>query len=315
MNVDKNLALDFVRATEHASIAAAKWIGKGDNNAADDAAVKEMRDRFNKIDFRGRIVIGEGERDEAPMLFIGEEVGTKNGLEVDIAVDPLEGTNLTAKGLNGALSVLAAAPKGNLLHAPDTYMDKIAVGEKARGKVSLDKSVEDNIQSVADALDKDVTDVGVIILERDRHNELIKKVRNTGARVHLISDGDVAAAIATTISDSSIDILLGMGGAPEGVIAAAALKCLGGDFQGRLKFRNDEEKERGKKMGVDEKRLLKMDDLAKGDDVVFVATGVTNGNILKGVRFLQDKTYTNSVIMRSKSKTIRFIESFHKEKK
>ncbi len=315
MNMDKNLALDFVRATEHASIAAAKWIGKGDNNAADDAAVKEMRDRFNKIDFRGRIVIGEGERDEAPMLFIGEEVGTKNGLEVDIAVDPLEGTNLTAKGLNGALSVLAAAPKGNLLHAPDTYMDKIAVGEKARGKVSLDKSVEDNIQSVADALDKDVTDVGVIILERDRHNELIKKVRNTGARVHLISDGDVAAAIATTISDSSIDILLGMGGAPEGVIAAAALKCLGGDFQGRLKFRNDEEKERGKKMGVDEKRLLKMDDLAKGDDVVFVATGVTNGNILKGVRFLQDKTYTNSVIMRSKSKTIRFIESFHKEKK
>ncbi|HLC59306.1 MAG TPA: class II fructose-bisphosphatase [archaeon] len=313
--MDKNLALDFVRATEHASIAAAKWIGKGDNNAADDAAVKEMRDRFNKIDFRGRIVIGEGERDEAPMLFIGEEVGTKNGLEVDIAVDPLEGTNLTAKGLNGALSVLAAAPKGNLLHAPDTYMDKIAVGEKARGKVSLDKSVEDNIQSVADALDKDVTDVGVIILERDRHNELIKKVRNTGARVHLISDGDVAAAIATTISDSSIDILLGMGGAPEGVIAAAALKCLGGDFQGRLKFRNDEEKERGKKMGVDEKRLLKMDDLAKGDDVVFVATGVTNGNILKGVRFLQDKTYTNSVIMRSKSKTIRFIESFHKEKK
>ena len=311
--MDKNLALEFVRVTEEAAIASARWMGKGDKKAADQAAVNLMRKRFSSIDIKGTVVIGEGERDEAPMLFIGEKVGTGKGLEVDIAVDPLECTNSVAYGRPNALAVLAAAPKGCLLGAPDTYMDKIAVGPAVKGKIDLDFPVRKNIEIVAKALEKEVEDVAVIVLDRERHEKLIDEIREVGARIILISDGDIAGGIAPSLDYSGIDMLLGIGAAPEGVLAAAAIKCLGGEIQGRLVFRNPEEKVRAKKMGVkDLNQKFHTEDLAKGDKVIFAATGVNDGPLLRGVTFTADGAKTHSIVIRQKSGTIRFVEALHK---
>ena len=311
--MDRNLAMEFVRATEAAALSSARFVGKGDKHSADNAAVEAMRKVFEIIDIDGTVVIGEGERDEAPMLYIGEKVGSKKGPKIDIAVDPLEGTDITARGGNNAMSVLAAAPSGTLLHAPDTYMDKIAVGPRAVGAVDLDNSVSENLNAVADKLKKDIEEVTVIVLERERHNELIKEIRKCKCRIKLIRDGDIAGAIAPAIEDSGVDILLGIGAAPEGVIAAAALKCLGGEIQGRLKFRNEEEKSRATKMGIkDIDMKFMIDDLVKGNDAMFAATGVTDGTLLRGVNFTSDGAFTHSIVMRSKTKTVRFIEGHHK---
>ncbi|MBS3069948.1 class II fructose-bisphosphatase [Candidatus Micrarchaeota archaeon] len=308
--MDRNLSLDFVRVTENAAIASARWIGAGDNHAADKAATEHMRARLNSIDFKGRIVIGEGERDEAPMLYIGEQVGNGNGAEFDLAVDPLEGTNLVAKGWANALSVLAAGKKGALLHAPDTYMDKIACGPEAKGKIDLDYAPEENIRIVAEALGRKKSEITVAMMDRDRHLELMKKVRAVGAKIRLITDGDVSAALATAMPQHGIDLLLGVGGAPEGVISAAGMKCLGGDFQGRLKYRNGEERKRGEKMGLTEGKKHAMEEIAKGE-VLFAATGVTEGFLLDGVKFSARQISTHSLVMRSSSKTVRFVEAHH----
>ena len=312
--MNRNLALEFVRITEAASLACSQLTGRGDSVAADQAAVDAMRKAFDHLSIDGTIVIGEGERDEAPMLYIGEKVGaaSSDNPQVDIALDPLEGTSICANGGVGALSVIAVAEKGNFLHAPDTYMDKLAVGPAAVGAVSMDASVEDNIASVAKVLDKDINNVTVVILQRPRHEELIARVRKVGARILLIDDGDVSAGIATSWKETGIDMLVGIGGAPEGVITAAALKCLGGDFFGRLRFRSDEEKERAFKMGVeDPDRIYTRDELARGN-VMFCATGVTDGPLLRGVRYLSDRrVLTQSVVMRSQTGTIRFLESEH----
>ncbi len=310
--MDRNLALDFVRATEAAALSSAYWVGKGNEKAADQAAVEAMRKAFSVIDMNGTIVIGEGERDEAPMLYIGEKVGSGKGLKLDIAVDPLEGTTITARGDQNAMSVFAAAPSGCLLNAPDTYMDKIAVGPKCVGAIDLDASVEKNLHAVAKKLDKDIEEVTAIILDRDRHKEIIEQVRKCGCRIRLIRDGDIAGALAPAIEDSGIDILFGIGGAPEGVIAAAALKCLGGEIQGRLKFRNEEERQRAKKMGIkDLDKKLTINDMVKNNEAMFAATGVTDGAILKGVSFLSHGAKTHSIVMRAKTKTVRFIEAHH----
>lgn len=310
--MDRNLALDFVRATEAAALSSAYWVGKGDERAADHAAVEAMRKSFSIIDMDGTIVIGEGERDEAPMLYIGEKVGSGKGLKLDIAIDPLEGTTITARGDQNAMSVFAAAPSGCLLNAPDTYMDKIAVGPKCVGAVDLDASVEENLHAVAKKLDKDLEEVTAIVLDRDRHKEIIEKIRKCGSRIRLIRDGDIAGALAPALEDSGIDILFGIGGAPEGVIASVALKCLGGEIQGRLKFRSDEERQRAKKMGVkDLEKKLAINDMVKNNEAMFAATGVTDGTILKGVRFLSHGARTHSIVMRAKTKTVRFIDAHH----
>jgi fructose-1,6-bisphosphatase II len=271
-----------------------------------------MRERFNSMDFDGEIVIGEGERDEAPMLYIGERVGNGSGPQMDIAVDPLEGTTITAKGGSNALSVLAAGPKGTLLKSPDAYMDKIAVGPRAKGAIDIEASVKENIRAVADRLEMPPDEVTVIILERDRHKELIQNVRDAGARIRLIGDGDVSAAISTVFDYSGIDILLGIGGAPEGVIAAAALKALGGDMQGKLKFRNEREAERARGMGItDPEKVFKLDELVHGDRALFVASGVTDGTLLRGIRFTSGGAVSHSVAMRAYSGTVRFVETHH----
>jgi len=311
-NMDRNLALDFVRATEAAAISSAFWVGKGNEKQADHAAVEAMRKAFSVIDMDGTIVIGEGERDEAPMLYIGEKVGSGRGMKLDIAVDPLEGTTITARGDPNAMSVFAAAPHGGLLNAPDTYMDKISVGQECIGAVDLDASVEENLHAVAKRLDKPIDEVTAIILDRDRHREIIEKIRKCGCRIRLIRDGDIAGALAPAIEDSGIDILFGIGGAPEGVIAAVALKCLGGEIQGRLKFRNEEEKARAKKMGItDLNKKLTMTDMVRSNEAMFAATGVTDGTILKGVSFLSHGAKTHSIVMRAKTKTVRFVEARH----
>jgi len=310
--MDRNLALDFVRATEAAAISSAFWVGKGNEKQADHAAVEAMRKAFSVIDMDGTIVIGEGERDEAPMLYIGEKVGSGRGMKLDIAVDPLEGTTITARGDPNAMSVFAAAPHGGLLNAPDTYMDKISVGQECIGAVDLDASVEENLHAVAKRLDKPIDEVTAIILDRDRHREIIEKIRKCGCRIRLIRDGDIAGALAPAIEDSGIDILFGIGGAPEGVIAAVALKCLGGEIQGRLKFRNEEEKARAKKMGItDLNKKLTMTDMVRSNEAMFAATGVTDGTILKGVQFLSHGAKTHSIVMRAKTKTVRFVEARH----
>lgn len=312
--MDRNLALEFVRITEAAAIASARLMGRGDEKAADKAAVDAMRKAFDSVRINGTVVIGEGERDEAPMLYIGEKVGSSgaDSPHVDIALDPLEGTTICANGAYGSISVIAVAEKGKFLHAPDTYMDKIAVGPEAVGKVSLEQSPEENIQAVAKALNKAVEEVTVVILDRPRHENLIARVRKMGARIFLIGDGDVSAAIAAGFPDTGIDMLLGIGGAPEGVISAAAMKCLCGDFQGKLVFRNDEERARATKMGVkDLDRVYKLDELAQGD-VMFVASGVTDGPLLKGVKFLGgQRVQSHSIVMRSKTGTIRHVTADH----
>jgi fructose-1,6-bisphosphatase class II len=312
--MDRNLALEFVRITEAAALASAKWMGRGDEKAADQAAVDAMRKAFDTVRIDGTVVIGEGERDEAPMLYIGEKVGFKreDSPAIDIALDPLEGTTICAKGGVGAISVIACAEKGGFLHAPDTYMEKIAAGPLAKGAIDLDLSATENVYRVAEANRKSVGDLTVVILDRPRHADLIEEVRKTGARIQLIGDGDVSASVAAAWNDSGIDLLLGIGGAPEGVISAAAMRCLGGDFQGRLKFRNEEEKERATRMGVvDLHKKYKLEELASGH-VVFCATGITDGPLLKGVKvFAGGRIHTQSVVMRSQTGTIRNIEAYH----
>ncbi len=311
--MERELALEFVRVTEAAALASARLMGRGDKIAADQAAVDAMRRTFDTVLIDGTVVIGEGEADEAPMLYTGEKVGTGDEPEVDVAVDPLEGTNLVAKGLPNSLSVLAVAGRGCLLHAPDIYMDKIAVGPKAAGAVHLDAPVKDNLKAVAQALNRDVEDLVAIILDRPRHKRIIQEVREAGARVKLITDGDVSAAIATALEGTGVDILFGVGGAPEGVLAAAALKCLGGDIQARLYPEDEEDKEKIHKMGIaDMNKLLHMDDLVKDDDVIFAATGITDGDMLKGVRFLGKTASTHSLVMRGKTGTVRFVEAIHR---
>jgi len=312
--MDRNLALEFVRITEAAALASARWTGHGDEKAADQAAVDAMRKAFDSVRMDGTVVIGEGERDEAPMLFIGEKVGHKaaDAPAIDIALDPLEGTTICATGGVGAISVMAMAERGGFLHAPDTYMDKIATGPNGKGLIDIDLSATENIHRVAEGNKKPVRDMTVVILNRPRHQDLISEVRKTGARIHLIGDGDVSAAVATGWEESGIDLLMGIGGAPEGVISAAAMRCLGGDFQGRLKFRNEEEKQRALKMGVkDLNQKFKLEDLAKGH-VMFCATGVTDGPLLKGVKILAGgRAKTQSIVMRSQTGTIRNVDAYH----
>jgi len=308
--VDRNLALEAVRVTEAAALNCARLTGRGDEKAADQAAVDAMRRAFNALPIDGTIVIGEGERDEAPMLYIGEKVGA-GGPKVDIALDPLEGTTICATGAPNALAVIAMAEHGNFLHSPDTYMDKIAVGPVGKGIIDLDKTPTQNLHALAEAKRCNVEDLTVIILYRPRHEALIKEVREAGARIRLITDGDVSAAIATTKPETGIDLLLGIGGAPEGVLAAAALRCVGGDMQGRLKPRNEHEIERAKKMGIkDINKKFYIEELAAGD-VMFAATGVTDGDYLQGVHFVPGGATTQSVVMRSKSRTIRVINATH----
>ena len=311
--MDRNLALEVVRVTEAAALSAARLMGRGECDAADQAAVTAMRHAFESVSVRGMVVIGEGERDEAPMLYIGEKVGAGDikDPEVDIAVDPLEGTNLCAYGRPNALSVIAISERGKMLHAPDIYMAKIAVGPAAKGVINLDKTPTENLIAIADAKGVYVEDLTAVILERERHMDLINEVRKAGARVHLISDGDVSAAISTCIDSSGIDVLFGIGGAPEGVLAAAALRCVGGDMQARLIMRNNKERDRCYAMGIeDPDRKWHFEELAKGD-VMFAATGVTTGDILKGVRYFRGGARTHSLVMRSKSGTIRFVETEH----
>jgi fructose-1,6-bisphosphatase II len=310
--MERELALEFVRITEAAALASGRLMGRGDKEAADQAAVDAMRSVFDTVGIDGTVVIGEGEMDEAPMLYIGEKVGAGTAPCVDVAVDPLEGTNLVAKGLPNALSVVAVAPKGCLLHAPDIYMEKIAVGPRARGCIDLDAPVADNLKAVARALEKEVQDLTAIILDRPRHADIIAQIRAAGARVKLITDGDVSAAIATAIEDTGVDILFGTGGAPEGVIAAVALKCLGGELQGRLKPDGAEETARVRKMGLENPdKLLGLDDLVIGNDIFFAATGITDGDMLRGVRYRGRTAETHSLVMRGLTGTIRNIYATH----
>ena len=309
--MDRNLALELVRVTEAASLACGRWVGKGDKISADEAATDAMRRTLDSIEIAGTVVIGEGEMDEAPMLYIGEKLGRGNGLEVDIAVDPLEGTNICSKGLNGSIATIAMAHRGGFLHAPDMYMEKIAVGPTAKGTIDINASPTTNLQQIADAKKCYIEDLTVVILDRPRHDKIVEEIRLAGARIHLITDGDVAPAIAAAVEGSGVDMLLGIGGAPEGVLAAAALKCMGGDMQGRLVFMNDEERDRAKSMGINDfDKVYQCDEMANGD-VVFAATGVTNGDLLRGIRYFSGGAETHSIVMRSKTRTIRFIETRH----
>lgn len=309
--MDRNFALEFVRVTEAAALDSARLMGRGDEKLADQAAVEAMRKQLNSISFDGRVVIGEGERDEAPMLYIGEKVGKGEGIKLDLALDPLEGTTICARGGNNSLAVIAIAEEGQFLHAPDTYMRKIAVGPEARGVIDLTASPTENLHNIARAKKCNIEDLTVIILDRPRHAELITEVRNAGARIYMIGDGDVSAAISTCKPDSGVDVLMGTGGAPEGVIAAAALRCMGGDFQGQLVFNKEDERTRAKAMGIkDLDRIYHINELARGK-VMFCATGVTQGPFLDGVRFFSGGARTHSVVMRSESGTIRFIHAEH----
>ncbi|CAH2215028.1 class II fructose-bisphosphatase [Tepidibacter aestuarii] len=313
--MDRNLAINLVRVTEAAAIGGSKYLGRGDKNIADQAAVDGMRKMFDTIDIDGEVVIGEGEMDEAPMLYIGEKIGRRSvdSIKVDIAVDPLDGTNCVAKGLPNAIAVVALAPKGCLLNAPDMYMDKIAVGPKAKGLVKLDNPVSYNLNILSNVLNKSMDDLTVTMLDRDRHSKLIQECRAAGVRIKLFNEGDVGAAMATCFDDTGIDMMVGIGGAPEGVLAAAALKCMGGDFQGRLVPFEKQEEQRCLDMGIDHKKILTMEDLVKGNEVYFAATGITDGDFLKGVIYKGNKTaHTHSVVMRSETGTIRFIEAIHK---
>lgn len=312
LTLERSLSMELVRVTEAAALKSARWMGRGKKEEADDAATTAMRAVFDTIPMQGTVVIGEGEMDEAPMLYIGEKLGTGNGPGVDVAVDPLEGTSIVANGSWNALSVIAIADKGTLLHAPDMYMDKIAVGPEAVGTIDINASTFDNLQAVAKAKNKAVEDVVVTVLDRPRHHKLIEEIREAGARIKLISNGDVAGAINTAFDETGVDILLGIGGAPEGVIAAAALKCLGGEIQGKLVPANKEESDRCSKMGIrDINKVLYMDDFCSGDDAIFAATGVTDGELLKGVQFKGTNATTETVVMRAKSGTVRFIDGTH----
>ncbi|WP_121603958.1 class II fructose-bisphosphatase [Virgibacillus sp. Bac332] len=310
--MERSLTMELVRVTEAAALKSARWMGRGKKDEADDAATTAMRDVFDTIPMQGTVVIGEGEMDEAPMLYIGEQLGTGHGPGVDVAVDPLEGTSIVANGSWNALAVIAIADNGTLLHAPDMYMQKIAVGPEAVGKIDINASTIENLQAVAKAKNKAVEDVVVTVLDRPRHEKLIQEIRDAGARIKLISNGDVAGAINTAFDETGVDILLGTGGAPEGVIAAVALKCLGGEMQGKLVPSNTEEEERCEKMGIaDLNKVLTMKDFCSGDDAIFAATGVTDGELLKGVQFKGTKAKTETIVMRAKSGTVRFIDGAH----
>jgi len=313
---DRNYALEMVRATEAAALAAARWMGRGDKNAADQAAVNAMRLVLNTVEMDGVIVIGEGEKDHAPMLFNGERLGTGSPPQVDIAVDPIDGTTLTAEGGPGALAVVAIAERGTM-YAPGSvvYMDKIAVGPASRGAIDIDAPVADNLAAVAKARDKDVDDLTVMILDRPRHATLIREVREMGARIRLIRDGDVAGSIAAAQPGTGIDILMGIGGSPEAVLSACALKCMGGEMQCKLWPRNDSERQFALERGLDLDQVLAIDDLVQGDNVFFAATGVTGGEYLKGISFFGAGGTTSSVVMRSRTGTIRYIEATHRWEK
>ncbi len=308
---DRNLALELVRVTEAAAIAASRWIGRGRKNDADGAAVEAMRKAFDTVAINGTVVIGEGEMDEAPMLYIGEKVGC-GGPEMDIAVDPLEGTSITAKGGQNAIATVALAERGNFLHAPDIYMDKIAVGGGLPDDVvGLDAPVKENLKNLALAKGVEISDLMVCMLDRERHAELVAKIREAGARIMLIGDGDVAGVIAASQPNTGVDMYLGSGGAPEGVLAAAALRCIGGQMQGRLMFEDQAQIDRARTMGItDPNRIYKIEEMAKGD-VMFAATGVTSGAMLNGVRRVGHGAVTHSIVMRSKSGTVRYIEAHH----
>ena len=287
-------------------------MGHGEKNKADQAAVEAMRKTMDEVSFHGRIVIGEGERDEAPMLYIGEEVGKGIGPEVDIAVDPLEGTNPVAHGRANAIAVLAVSERGGLLHAPDTYMEKLVVGAPAKGKVDLDRPVKENLKIIAESLNREVDDLTVVILDRERHQQLIAEVRAAGARIKLIEDGDLMAAMSVAVAGTAVHAVMGTGGAPEGVLAAAAMRCLGGEILGRLKFRSEEERERGRKMGIkDENRIYRTEELASGKDIRFVATGVTDGELLRGVRFFSRGARTHSTLLDANHGKVRYIDTQH----
>jgi fructose-1,6-bisphosphatase class II len=310
--MDRNYAMEFVRVTEMAAIESARLMGRGNEKQADQAAVTAMRKMFNSIDFNGRVVIGEGERDEAPMLYIGEKVGTGKGPQLDLALDPLEGTTICATGGPNSISVIAIAEDGNFLHAPDTYMEKIVVGPDAASAIDLSMPATQNLIEIAKAKKTDVDKLTVVILDRPRHVDLIAEVRRAGARIQLIGDGDVSAAISACMPNSGIDVLMGTGGAPEGVIAAAAVRCIGGNMQGRLIPRNESEIARAKKMGVtDIHKVWMLEELAKGN-VMFCATGVTTGNFLKGVKFNAGGASTHSIVMRSETGTVREIYATHR---
>jgi fructose-1,6-bisphosphatase II len=320
--MEEHLSLDFLRVVENAAIAAARTMGFGDRHKADEVAVEAMRSTMDEVEMDGTIVIGEGERDEAPMLYIGEKVGLHNRAPralfpvVDIAVDPLEGTNLCATGAPNAIAVLAASEKGGLLHAPDLYMEKIIVGPACKGAVELDAPVADNLRSVAKRLDRDVEDLVVIVLDRPRHEELINDIRKAGARIRLIGDGDLSAGISAAVVGTGVHMVMGTGGAPEGVLTAAALRCLNGQILARLVVTKPEHQERLEKMGVnDPKRVYDTEDLAPGKTIIFACTGVTDGNLLKGVRFFGDGVRTSSMILTFDERQVRFIDSVHLERR
>ncbi len=311
--MERDLVIEFARVTEAAAINCEKWIGRMEKNSADGAAVEAMRKMFDTIHISGTVVIGEGEMDEAPMLYIGEKVGL-GGNEVDIAVDPLEGTNLTAKNQHGAIAVMAIAEAGGLLHAPDMYMDKIIVGPKAKGAIDIDKTVEENLKNVAKAIGKDLSEMTVCLLDRERHEHIKQACKALGARVKLITDGDVAPALTVAMETGAIDMILGIGGAPEGVLAAAAVKCLGGDMQARLVPENDEQIRRAETMGhTDMNHVFTLNELVSVDDVMFIATGVTDGDVLRGIVQTGEHIKTHTIVLRNKTKTIRFIEAMYKK--
>ena len=317
--MEQLLALEMVRVTEAAALASARFMGRGEKDEADRAAVEAMRRTMDEIEFAGTIVIGEGERDEAPMLWIGEPVGRRvtgrqdDVPEIDIAVDPLEGTNLVAHGQAGAITVLAASEKGGLINAPDTYLDKLCVGPVAAGKVDIRLPPRENLALIATELRRSVADITVVILERPRHAALIEEVRAAGARIKLISDGDLSAAISCAVQGTGVHAVMGLGGAPEGVITAAALRCLGGEIQARFRYRSEEEKARGAAMGHgDEDRVYSTEDLAPGENLVFAATGVTTGDLLQGVRFFGGGARTHSLVMGYQTKQVRFVDTVHR---
>ena len=312
--IPSDLPLEFVRVVEQAAIAAARTMGQGNGQHADQVAVESMRREMEAVDISGRIVIGEGERDEAPMLYIGEKVGKGGGLSIDIAVDPLEGTNLCATGADGAMAVLAAAEEGGLLHAPDIYMEKLVVPGVARDRVDLSAPVADNLRGVADALDRDVDDLVVIVLDRPRHEELIADIRKAGARIRLIGDGDLSAGISAAVSGTGVHAVMGIGGAPEGVLTAAAMRCLNGEIQGRLVQTRPADADRLRRMGIsDPDRVYRTRDLAPGGSIVFAAAGVTDGTLLQGVRFFRDGIRAHCLVMTTRPPQVRFIDTIHVE--
>jgi fructose-1,6-bisphosphatase class II len=324
-SVDRLFEQEFMRVTEEAAVAAARTMGRGDRHGSDEVATEAMRNELNTLDIAGRVVIGEGERDEAPMLYVGEEVGrlrgqpeearrTQGAAEVDIAVDPLEGTNLCATGAPDAIAVLAAAERGGLLHAPDTYMEKIVVGPTARGRIHIDAPVAENLRNIADAFEREVADLTVVVLDRDRHAELIQDIRESGARIRLIGDGDLSAGISAAVRGTGVHAVFGIGGAPEGVLTAAAMRCLGGEIQARLVALNEGQKQRLESLGYsDLSKIYATEDLAPGKQILFSATGVTDGELLEGVRFFGGGYRTSTLFMSCPRRLIRFVDTIHRD--